>query len=428
MGFTIPSSLKALALSAIFLPALVSAVEPDPVFDVPIFNNPPGTEAEQYTIYQQLARIIDRVPDGESIEMSWFEFKVDYTTDTADKPNIPARLVKAHKRGVEVRIILDGNVKEDGTSNADYAPWQELLVLGAVITNSEHLLLCPDKEGCIGERVLYGNTYAYNHNKFLTASKILLNDYTEIENVVFQSSGNLGTWDADTAWNNAISWSEEASYNDYRAYYSDLNKYIYPGYGVDDYYRVGDSSEKYKTHFFPRKETNGDLNQASTDTIVEQLDLVKCSYTGETDGKVHQTDIRILMWQITRVAVAEKLADLVRDGCWVDIVYADPNINDAVESAIGAVDDGENMGWTACSVDFEGRNLRPHSKYMLIDGQFGDDQEPRVFMGSHNYAMSALRSADEALVRIKGREVHDAYLKNFYQARDTCSGKIQPGE
>lgn len=433
LGSSMKSNLQrlwALAMGALLMlnavtPA-VAAPESDPVFDIPVFNDPAGKEAAQYAIYQQIARIIDRVPAGQDIEMSWFEFGVDYTTDTAEKPNIPDRLVKAHERGVNVRIILDNNEQDDGSSNSDKPPYKTLKPeLGTNDTSSSYIVLCPDKEGCIGKRTIYTDTHAYNHNKFLLASKIVLNDESALSDVVFQSSGNLEIWDAETAWNNAITWSEKASYADYKQYFKDLHDNRL-GDGVDDYYRVGDTSEEYKTHFFPHKETDGDLDQASTDTIVNILKELNCSYTDE-DGEARQTDIRIVMWSFTRESVAEQLASLSKDGCWVDIAYS--KMSDSVKAALEAVDGENSIGLTSCAVDYDGRELKPHSKYMLIDGAYGGDQIPRVFMGSHNYAMSALRNADETLVRIQSKEIHDAYLsKNFYTVRDTCSGKISPGE
>lgn len=412
--------LAVLAAGFAMIASPVMAAEPDPVLGKPVFNHPPGSEAEQYAIFQQLARIIDRVPAGEHIEMSWFEFKVPYTTDTETKPNIPQRLVKAHKRGVNVRIVLDNNTK-DGNSNSNRYPYKTIAPeLGTDSDADSYIVLCPDKKGCIGKRKLYTDSYAYNHNKFLIATKIKLNDGSIVSDVVFQSSGNLGTWDADTSWNNAITWNETASFANYRKYFSDLAA-NYNGPGNDNYYWIGDTDDKYKTHFFPRKETNGDLNQASTDSIVSALKVVKCSYTGEEDGKKHQTDVRVVMWAFTRIAVAEKLAELARNGCWVDVVYSEANDN--IVTALKNTG-GKKIGITKCGVAHEGRNLRPHSKYMLIDGAYDDDQIPRVFTGSHNYAMTALRNADESLIRIRDKDIHYSYLHdNFYTVRDTCSGK-----
>lgn len=40
---------------------VLTADEPDPVIGPPAFNDPAGSVDEQYAIFQQLARIIDRV-------------------------------------------------------------------------------------------------------------------------------------------------------------------------------------------------------------------------------------------------------------------------------------------------------------------------------------------------------------------------------
>ncbi|GJN67860.1 hypothetical protein PLICBS_001902 [Purpureocillium lilacinum] len=394
------------------------AAEPDPVLGKAVFNNPAGSETEQYAIFQQLARVIDRVPAGEYLELSWFGFDTPYTTDTASKPNLPQRLARAHKRGVNVRIVLDNSKLK----NSKAYPYKTLApALGTNDAAKSFIVLCPDKKGCIAKRKIYDDMYAYNHNKFLIASRIELDNGKNVSNVVFQSSSNLGTWDADTAWNNAVTWSETESFTNYHRYFGDL-KANHDGKGNDNYYRVGSSSSTFKTHFFPRKETNGDLNQASTDTIVSVLDSVKCSYVG-ADKKKHQTDVRVVMWAFTRVAVAKKLAALARDGCWVDVAYTESKANVLAELKKTG---GKKIGVTKCAVAFKGRNLRPHSKYMLIDGAYDGDLVPRIYMGSHNYAVSALRNADETMVRVKSSPIHASYLHNFYTVRDACSGKTPP--
>jgi phosphatidylserine/phosphatidylglycerophosphate/cardiolipin synthase-like enzyme len=82
---------------------------------------------------------------------------------------------------------------------------------------------------------------------------------------------------------------------------------------------------------------------------------------------------------------------------------------------------GSGIQLTQCDYNVSpGRDIRTHSKYMLIDGAYDDDIVPRVFTGSHNYNMSALRQADETLLRIMGRGIHDDYLSNFWQVRDDC--------
>ncbi|KAJ9165749.1 hypothetical protein NKR19_g2 [Coniochaeta hoffmannii] len=117
-----------------------------------------------------------------------------------------------------------------------------------------------------------------------------------LKDVVFQSSNNFGERDANTAWNNAITFQEDAAYAHYHKYFGDIREYYNDKTGDDNYYW--------------------------------------------TDGEKHQTDIHIAM-PFTRAQVAKKLASLVRAGCWVDIAYA--NANDAVLDALKDID-GKPIG------------------------------------------------------------------------------------
>jgi phosphatidylserine/phosphatidylglycerophosphate/cardiolipin synthase-like enzyme len=172
----------------------------------------------------------------------------------------------------------------------------------------------------------------------------------------------------------------------------------------------------YKAHFFPRRERSGQpVSDPATDTVVNILNSVACSY--DDAGTRRQTDVRVNMYSFTRPEVAKKLTALRNAGCWVDVVYSE--INDSVLSALGS-----NVQLTKCNYNVApGRDIRTHSKYMLIDGAYDDDIVPRVFTGSHNFAVSALRQADETLLRIIGRGMHDDYLRDFWHVRDTCRAR-----
>jgi phosphatidylserine/phosphatidylglycerophosphate/cardiolipin synthase-like enzyme len=255
---------------------------------------------------------------------------------------------------------------------------------------------------------------AYNHNKFLTATRLVMNDGSTMSNVVFQGSSNLGWWDTNIAYNNAVTFSDAPAFQAYRRYFNDLRAYRYDSNGNNNYYWTMPSGTTYKTHFFPRQERAGQsYTDPATDTVVNILNSVTaCSYT--ENGVRRQTDVRVLMWSFNRPEVAKKLTALSNAGCWVDVAYSE--MNDASRKAIGST-----VQLTRCNfISGDGRNIRAHSKYLLIDGAYDDDIIPRVFMGSHNFAVSALRQADETLLRIMGRGMHDDYLHNFWHVRDTC--------
>lgn len=395
-----------------------SAVDPDPVIGRPVFNDPLGTEAQQNAIFIQLARVIDRVPADGELQMSWFGFSLPEGPDTATNPDLAAHVIRAYERGVSVKIILD----QDQAGNS---VWQRLRpVLGGNDTARSYLVHCADQfptqnRGCIGTRSISystGPVTAYNHNKLLTATKIVLNDGTVVPNIVFQGSSNLGPWDAVEAYNNGLVFSDSGTFQAYRTYFADLRAYRYDSDGNNNYYRVTPTGTTYKAHFFPRHESSGaPVSDPSTDTVVNILNSVYCSYYD--NGVKRQTDVRVAMFSFTRTEVAKKLTALRNAGCWVDVV-----VTDISDSALAAL--GSNVQVTRCNFNTgPGLDIRVHSKYMLIDGGYDDDIIPRVFTGSHNYAVSALRQADETLLRVMGRTVHDDYMHNFWYVRDTCRAK-----
>lgn len=177
------------------------------------------------------------------------------------------------------------------------------------------------------------------------------------------------------------------------------------------------SRTRCKAHFFPRRERSGQpVADPATDTVVSILNAVAaCSY--DDGGTRRQTDIRVNMYSFTRPEVAKRLTALRNAGCWVDVVFTEAN--DAVLAALG-----NNIQLTKCNFNIgPGLDVRTHNKYMLIDGAYDDDIVPRVYTGSHNFAISALRQADETLLRVMGRDLHDEYLRDFWHVRDTCRAR-----
>ncbi|MEU8227917.1 phospholipase D-like domain-containing protein [Kribbella sp. NPDC048915] len=407
-------------LAAAAVPAEPAAV-PDPVIGHAVFNDPAGSTTAQNAIQIQLAGLIDRVPAGEEIQGSFFGFDPPDTADTATDPDIVDRLVAAHARGVKVRLVVDQKSAATPATNRLRA------AIGSAENQPSYVVHCADKSpagtirGCIATRVKQwsdGPVTPYNHNKFFTFSKIRHSGGAEVGSVVYQASANLGIWDQNEAYNNALTYSDPKTYGAYRTYFSDLLAYRSVPGGNNNYYKDSGSGTDYRVFFFPRQERAGQpFDDPATDTVYNSLGSVHCSYT-EPDGSRHQTDVRVAMWDFNRPAIAQRLAQLRKDGCWVDVVLT--NANDAVMSALKSAP----VQITRCNYNVApGIDIRVHSKYLIIDGGYDDDIVPRVFTGSHNFSYSALRQADESLVRVMGRTIHTEYLQNFWQIRDTCRAK-----
>jgi PLD-like domain len=397
--------------------SVANAAEPDPLIGRGVFNDPAGAPAVQNAIYAQLARLIDRVPAGGEIQGSVMDFDPPNTADTADAPDLVDRLIAAYQRGVKVKFITVAG------SAATQATNRLRAVLGSADTAPSYVVHCKDQfpngqdRGCIATRAKEwstGTVYAYNHSKFFTFSSIQTNNGTQIPNVVYQASSNLTGWDENEAYNNAFTWTDAKTYTAYRAYFEDLRRYRYSASGNNNYYKDSGSGTDYRAFFFPRQEPSGQpFDDAQSDTVYNTLESVACSYT--EDGVRRQTDVRVAMWDFNRPEVAKKLAALKGQGCWIDVVLT--NANDGVLNALR----GAGIQTTRCNWNNgPGLDIRVHSKYMLIDGAYDNDIIPRVYMGSHNFSYSALRQADEQMVRIMGRPVHNDYVANFWHVRDTC--------
>lgn len=386
-----------------------------PIINGPVFNDPIGTVEQQSAIITQLERLIDSAPAGEEIQGSVFEF---------GHLRIANRLIAAYDRGVRVKLIVDAG----STDNAAYTAVRDRL--GSDETVNSWVVVCNDQfptqhRGCIGTRTITYSTgpqYAYNHNKFFLFSRLAFDDGTAASSVVWQSSSNLSGWYEVESYNDSVTFSDGTVYHAYRQYFADLRSHRYSLGGNNNYYWGTPSGSTYRVHFFPRQEAAGEdpVRGTQTDTVDNVLDLVSCYYT-DPQGIRRQTDIRIVMWAFTRPGLADKLAAKRRAGCWVDIVYNPDSMSASVKSAL-TFSGGPQL--TPCKFTVApGRDIRPHHKTMLLDGEYNGSITPRVYTGSHNFAVSALRQADEALLRIASATYHAAFLSNFYKIRDTCRSR-----
>ncbi|MFJ4833697.1 phospholipase D-like domain-containing protein [Streptomyces sp. NPDC088747] len=123
------------------------------------------------------------------------------------------------------------------------------------------------------------------------------------------------------------------------------------------------------------------------------------------------------VFKLTRLAVAQKLVALQKDGCTVDIVYSTTDSGSAsgtwetLHAAGGPAlrcynwDDDSDAGTASRIV---------HSKYLLIEGKYdGTVAQKVLWTGSHNYTGPALTKNDESLLKVDSNTAHDAYVSNF---------------
>lgn len=406
----------ALCLIATLTPAPGAAadVTGPPVLNAPVFNDPladsgtPGTpSAAQSAVMDQLIRLIRAAKAGSEIRFVNHQFSPGHrSTEVADA------LIQAHQRGVQVKVILDD--MENGANDEITARLKA--VLGANESAGSYIIGCEYPNPATVDRGCIGRNYL--HSKFATFSAIEVNGTTH-GNVVFQTSSNLSDWYLYNSYNDAFTLTDATVYNGYRKYFDDLRegrrRAVNPGY-----YWTTPTGSTYRATFFPRAASSGD-------PIVNILKLIKCRYQ-DTDGVHRQTDIRLVLTHFNkhRLAIAKELTRLRGENCWVDLVYyksADGtgNADATVRAELARTVNGRRIQVTPCRFTVGNRSVVPHLKLMMTDGFYDDDITPRVYTGSANF--THLENADDAQIRIAGREVHSQYLSYFYKVRDTCKAR-----
>ncbi|MCX5055911.1 MULTISPECIES: phospholipase D-like domain-containing protein [unclassified Streptomyces] len=419
---TLPSVVAAvLSLVAALLlgsatPAAAAPVKP--VINGPVFNDPLGTPAQQKAIFTQLVQLIDATPAGAQIRGSMYEF---------NDQEVANALLAANSRGVDVKLIVDDSSYVGG-NGAEYTnpSFQSLKSgLGTNDAARSWIAVCDDKfedadgvddvsRGCLA---VAPPGPAYAHNKFFVFSKIgPFDDGTSYSKVVFQTSSNLGDWYKVESFNDSVTFADSTVYNNYVTYHEMLRQGRSLARGNNHAYFSTPTGSTYRAFFFPRGDAS--YYNPATDTVVGALDQLSCAYTG-ADGKRHQTDVRIVVHSFfgSRVQVAEKLAQLKAQGCWIDILYAE------TDSTITTRLNAAGIQHRKCLIpNGPGIDVRPHNKEILIDGAYDGDITPRVYTGSANLTGSSLRSADEVVLRITSASYHAKYLSTFYKIRAACGG------
>ncbi|MFG1942272.1 phospholipase D-like domain-containing protein [Nonomuraea sp. NPDC048826] len=410
------ATIAALCLAATLLPASGAAadVTGPPVLNAPVFNDPvadsgvPGTpSAAQSAVMDQLIRLIRAARPGSEIRFVNHQFSPGQrSTEVADA------LVQAHQRGVQVKVILDD--QEDGSNDVITARLRGALGTdegaGSYVLGCEYPSPSAVNRGCIGRN--------YLHSKFALFSGIEVNGTTH-GNVVFQTSSNLSDWYLYNSYNDAMTFTDAAVYTGYRKYFDDLRegrkRAVNPGY-----FWTTPTGSAYRATFFPRVQSSGD-------PIANILKLVKCRYQDE-DGVYRQTDIRLVLTHFNRhrLAIAKELTRLRGENCWVDLVYykssdGTGNADATIRAELAKTVNGRRVQVTPCRFAVGSRSVVPHLKLMMTDGFYDDDITPRVYTGSANF--THLENADDAQIRISGRDVHTQYLSYFYKVRDTCRAR-----
>jgi hypothetical protein len=362
--------------------------------DSTIFNNPRGSRSQQRAIITQLDRSIDAAPKGSTIHMAQYLFDIDSTAD---------RLVAAHKRGVNVRVLID-----DGTRTPQIKRVRK--ALGTDKSKGSFVATC--SHSCMSE------ARSVMHAKFYLFSRA---GSSRLVSMV--SSANPYSGNTVSSWNNIHTIVGDAKlFDSLKLYFYDMIK------DKDNlnYYRTT-TSGKYKLYFYPRAPKKG----VNTIALLDVLNHVSCSKVASGYGKKGKTVVRLATWGWTmaRHDMAKRLWALHNKGCKVEVVLnrgrTTPRILVTLlrrSSKYGVMPVYD--AW----VDKNRNNMAElymHHKLLTVNGKWFGQNTKISYTGSQNLTGPGTLVNNDIILRIKDKGVHNAYMKNLNYIRDNYTRRVR---
>jgi phosphatidylserine/phosphatidylglycerophosphate/cardiolipin synthase-like enzyme len=369
----------------------------------PTFNDPTGSEAAQMAIMTKLISIINGTPKGAYIRMTFFSFTIQAVADA---------LIAAHRRGVNVRLIMD--------DHEEWPAWQRVTkVFGTDTTARSFAIKCPG--ACRTD-----NDPSYMHSKVW-----MFSSSGGASRVVMVSSTNPTYFQSRKGWNNAYTMVGDTKlYDAFRVDFESMTAGAIlktrPTTSPNTYVSVANG--KHKIYLFPIGGSGPD-----TDIQYQVLRNIRCSGVASGYGYQGHTVVRVAMyqWSYLRVRLAQQLWTLDDQGCAVVVMYDPTRVDPQVLTALrksGGRHDGPVLVPASHDANHDGvSDLLLHDKVVLIDGVYAGDTSSRiVFTGSANWTYNSLHYNDEFMLRIVSSSVHSAYLKQFNKVRAWAEATTSP--
>ncbi|HYH35005.1 MAG TPA: phospholipase D-like domain-containing protein [Nocardioides sp.] len=371
----------ALAVLGPMLALGVSTVTADPAAAVgrytpktgATFSNPLRPEASRRIIRHKV-RTINSVPRGEKIRIISWNVKSGLYRDA---------LIRAHKRGVSVRVLMAGGVADRQGPSGDFHVLKRRLSEGnARRKPAMRSFMRKCVRSCRG-------TLGIAHAKSFVFSKA-----GKAEWIVMGSSANATEVAARVQWNDAYTVVGQKDL--YRKAVRVFNEAARDRRASPPYlsYNYAPGRRAFFQPYAGRHSVG--------DPVMRLLAPVKCRGARRA-GVNGRTAIRIAQTAILDergVSIARRLKSLWNHGCNIRIAYTvlGPQIQDILRSPGGR--GRVPMRQIAQDFDRDGSFDRYlHSKAMTISGHYGQNRSARITLnGSANWTKTALRSDEISFV------------------------------
>lgn len=379
----------------------------------PFFNDPHLAEGH-FRIERKVIDTINRTPKGSTIRIAIYSL---------DRMNVARALVAAHRRGVQVQMLLN-----DHWENA--ALRMIRAEIGKNPRRNSFIYKC--RQSCRGAASDFNNL----HSKFY-----LFSQAGRSKDVVAVGSANMTRNAAIHQWNDLyFTDGDHELFRQFVGLFNDMRKDHdtrqeplafcgTPLLGVCD-----DSVDKHTVVAFPR--ASGPRN----DLVLTLLDRVQCRNVDPVTGKVTRTRLALSMHTM-RGERGDYLAAAIRQkyvqGCDVRVSYG--LIGYHTKGVLGAPTARGRIPLRSTGLDFDTEDnfdlnndgvddlildYYSHQKYLVVQGAYnGVPNTSMVLTGSVNW--SSLSSAnDEVWFTVRGAVVAKKYLGNFdYQWNNTRNSR-----
>lgn len=352
----------------------------------PIFNNPKGGTQAKTRILHHIVASISSAKEFSTVKIAAYSL---------DRKDVADALIKAHRRGVNVQIVLNDNWTSHQTKRLRKA-------LGTNPDRRSFVSICAGS--CRGG---YGN----QHMKFYTFTRT-----GKAKNVTMVGSANLTGYGAVTQWNDMYT---VVSNGPLLNLYSMVFEQLARDRRVADPY-INQTLGGVQSIFYPHPG-----NTRANDPVIRRLDQVHCKAAGGTGVNGH-TVIRISMygWVGTRgLYIADKVAALDRHGCDVRVIVSSGGGHVARHLIKGGV--------LVRTADLEPRDtpnvdngevfdLFTHEKWMTLNGGYGSGNGKHLWTGSENWSNLAVHN-DELTIHVQRAAAYRKYVThfNYVWANDT---------
>ena len=361
-----------------------------------VFNNAAGSKAAERRIQTVLDNTISSVPGCptgqagcQTITMAMYLFSEKSTAD---------RLIAAHKRGVNVRFLIDNGAWD--TSQVK----RLRKAFGTSRSASSFVVKC-NRGSCMSDY-----PYATIHVKYY-----LFSQAGTAKNVSIISSANPHRVNIYNSFNNThVIPNDPAIYDHLMTYFNDMIKnkqnHTY-GNGKDL------TSGKYTLYIYPQRR----IVAGKQYPIIQYLDVlktVKCT-TASNMGSKGRTVVRMSMWGFTnpRMDVAKKLWSLHNSGCKVDVSLNRGRASRSIMKQL--LKKSKKYGKIKLYDAWKDKNRNDyaeqytHHKAMIINGNVMGKNQRVVWTGSQNLTSNGSLYNDDMVLRITDSPTYFAYSNNF---------------